>query len=291
MNGKKFAALMLVLVLLFSLGACSYGTDVPVTEEERSEEEILLSLLAGYNGFPEAPVHYTSEVSIQMAGTEIRLDADVILAGDNLSIASETEIAGVSVAQETVYADGMLYVSALDAKVKGAATADEARKVLETMTVSIPDSVGGFSKKTLLLSEDGSARIVFSEPTGDLLTLLKFSHILGTEGNSEEEPKEDVGEEETLPEEENSLRFTKIANAYLTLAFSSEGALTGMELGGDVTCLRDGVEDLLTLKVVYKILSTDPSEVKVTAPADGDSYTLAEDSGDEENSDDATDKE
>ena len=226
-----------------------------------------------------------------MAGTEIRLDADVILAGDNLSIASETEIAGVSVAQETVYADGMLYVSALDAKVKGAATADEARKVLEAMTVSIPDSVGGFSKKTLLLSEDGSARIVFSEPTGDLLTLLKFSHILGTEGDSEEEPKEDVGEEETLPEEENSLRFTKIANAYLTLAFSSEGALTGMELGGDVTCLRDGVEDLLTLKVAYKILSVDPSEVKVTAPADGDSYTLAEDSGDAENSDDATDKE
>lgn len=291
MNGKKFAALMLVLVLLLSLAACSNGIEPPVTEEGRSEEEILLALLAGYRGFPEAPVRYSSEVSLTMAGTEIRVESDVMLAGDNFSFSSATEVAGVSVTQETVYADGMLYVSALDAKVKGAVTAAEAQKALARMTVEIPDSVGGFAKKTLLLSEDGSARIVFSEPTSDLLPLLNFSHLMGAEADSEEPPKDGAGEEEALPEEKNSLRFTKIANAYLTLAFSSEGALTGMELGGDVTCLRDGVEDLLTLKVVYKILSTDPSEVKVSAPADGDSYTLAEDSGDAENSDDATDKE
>jgi len=211
---------------------------------------------------------------------DINLKSTVSLAGDGMAASCETKVLDTTVAQEMVYVDGTLYVSALGVNVKGPATEAEARKALEAMQVRIPDdNLGAFSQKTLLRSEDGSCRVILSEPTVDLLSLLNFSHLIAQEDGTEDAPAE--GEEAVLPEEE-SLRFTKISDVYLSLAFSAEGTLTGMELGGDVTCLQNGVESLMTLKVTYKILSTDPAQVQVAPPADGDSYADAEDSADPE---------
>ena len=270
MKLKSTLALVLGLILLVSFGACSYELPLaPSTEQLQgmSDEETVTYLLSNFKGLDLPAVSYEMKAEYTLADTVVLLTAQVARKGDNLSVATQTSVGDVSVPYSFTYVGGILYAEALGVKVKGPAALTEAEAALQQQLPFTAENLGMFGQKTLLRSEDGSCHVVLSDPTVDVTGLLNLSAVA--------KDSEDVPETED-PSVETGIRFTKTTDFYVSLSFSPSSVLQKMTVGGDVTVLDNGVELQMKMEVTYRILSTDPAQISVAAPADADQYQQAE---------------
>lgn len=278
---KKSLLLVLILVLALSLVACGAPEEEAPTSESlpgMTDEATVNYLLGKYKGLNFPAVSYEVSSLFHLEGLDIRTEAEVSVKGGDFAAFTETTVGDVAVNYNFRYVQGILYVEALGAKVKGPASAEEAQSALDRQLPFVAEDLGIFRRKDLLRSEDGSCLVVLSDPSVDVTSLLNLSAVA-----SREEASQDASEEDT------GIRFTKTKDFYLSLSFSSEGALQKMAVGGEVTVLDEGAESQMKMEVVYKILSTDAAQIAVTVPEDGDEYQAADSSEPESPSDNTDD--
>ena len=267
MNLKRMGIFVWVLVLLFSCAACGTPSEESPSSEhlgEKSDEETIDLLLKGYQGLNYPAVSYEAEYVFSLSGINVSVRSEVAVKGTDVSSSTETTVGETVVNHSFVYADGILYLNASGTKIKGEAPSAEVQASLDAQLPFVVKDTGLFRKQSLLRSEDGSCLVVLSDPSVDVTEQLNLSTV------SSDSESEDSGEESSGP------LFTETSDFYVSLSFSASGDLEKMTVGGNVTFVEDGLESQMSMRVVYRILSTDASQISVTVPEDGDSYVSTE---------------
>ena len=276
MNFKKLLILLLIGALALSLTACGESQpEAPAPEDlqKMTDEDTIRYLLENYKGLDYANSVWDVSLSTKVADTEaMTSEMTVSVKNGNFSVASKTTVAGVSVPVNYVYLDGILYMDAAGAKVKGAASGDYADELFDSAQndLSYADDLSIFGKKALLRSENGDYLLVLSEPSKDMLEYLnapteELVPETGEEETEEADPEEAPGEEEDAP-----AVYTGVSNFYLSLAFTAEGALKKLTMGTDLTVSEGGLESEVSMLVEYALVTS------ISAPADAASYQETE---------------
>lgn len=281
MNFKKLLILLLIGALALSLAACGEShPEAPAPEDlqEMTDEDTIRYLLENYKGLDYTNSVWEVSLSTKVADTEaMTSEMTVSVKNGNFSVSSNTTVAGVSVPVNYVYLDGILYMDAAGVKVKGAASGDYADELFDSAQndLSYADDLSIFGEKALLRSENGDYLLVLSEPTKDMLAYLNSQVEESAPETGEEETEEDT--EETPGDSEDAPAvYTGVSDFYLSLAFTEEGALKKLTMGTDLTVSEGGLESEVSMLVEYALVTADPLEISISAPADAASYQETE---------------
>lgn len=282
MNFKKLLILLLIGALAFSLAACGESQpEAPAPEDlqEMTDEDTIRYLLENYKGLDYTNSVWEVSLSTKVADTEtMTSEMTVSVKNGNFSVASKTTVAGVTVPVNYVYLDGILYMDAAGTKVKGSASGEYADELFDSAQndLSYADDVSIFGKKALLRSENGDYLLVLSEPSKDMLEYLNAQGGESVPETDEEEKAEEDTEEGPGDAEDSPAVYTGVSDFYLSLAFTAEGALKKLTMGTDLTVSEGGIESEVSMLVEYALVTADPLEIAISAPADAASYKETE---------------
>lgn len=248
---KKLTALLLAILLTLSLTACGIFADPEEPEKtlsQKTDEELIIVLLDGMDKQEASPA-FLAEYSVRcLSADQILTSVEGVLEvkGSQSHMTVTATAAGESSTVDYVYTDGVFYVNAAGVKVRYTASAEQILPYLESAVPSEFDDVFSyaFAKRSLLRETDGGYTVVLSDPTQNL-------PISG----GEEDP-----------------RITEVKDFFVSLRFSSRGALMGTTF--QMTCTVASAETTAEVVYVseYDIVSTDGREVYISAPEDAASY-------------------
>ena len=253
---KKLTALFLAFLLISSLSACGILSEPEEPEKtlsQKTDEELIIVLLDGMDKQEASPA-FLAEYSVRCLSADqvlTSVEGTLGVKGTQSHMTVTATAAGESATVDYVYTDGVFYVNAAGVKVRYPASAEQILPYLESTVSSEFDDVFSyaFAKRSLLRETDGGYTVVLSDPTQNLPV-----------SDGEEDP-----------------RITEVKDFFVSLRFSSRGALMGTTFRMTCTVASSDTTTEVVYVSEYDIVSTDGREVYISAPEDAESYAEGSD--------------
>lgn len=247
---KKVVLLLLLWCFCLSLAACAPSGD-PSQPAEKSDEEMISSLLADCKGLDLPNISYKTEFSVEIPGQgSFVLEALVSVKGPSCAMEQTLSLMGQTATTAYCYSDGIFYATTAQGNVKS--SLEDPALVKEAVRADFLLAPTLFTEKRLLRSEDGSFYVVLSQ--ADPASHEEIAQQLAVMGE---------------------LKFSSLSDIYTSLHFSSDGKLLGGVSGFTMTLLDGGSEFQVEVEGVHEVLSLDPSQITVTVPENADAYAEA----------------
>ncbi|MBQ1966275.1 MAG: hypothetical protein II348_06305 [Clostridia bacterium] len=270
-NVKKILVLLLAALLCFAVTACGTPSEEEVPEISKEElsamtDDALIAFLLDRSASYREPQVFEAEMSYRytsgdatvtsMAGTVRSNGIDRIMTFDRT-------VGDTTKSLTYIYKNGTMYWNDGGQYRYEAESAQAAEYFAKQYPSFGTVSSYGFARKDLLRSEDGDYHLVLSSPANGV-------------GNA------DLPSPLALLGENEKMELSSFSDVYLSLWFSSEGALLGQSLGLDCKMTNDGVITEGTVLFRFAIRSVEPVQNPISEPDNAESYTTAKTSPFEE---------